>query len=369
MTRKDCGHFGRAARTAIAMAALLGCGAATVQAQSASIRLWRRAVVDDDVVRLADVARIEGFTGESFALLADQVVADAPAPGQRVTVDHDQILSRLKAAGLRLVDIRLSGATAVEVSRPAGSAPQPPREQDSEPDALGATVHQKKETTDPHTLGGAVEAYIRGALARYDGEVEITYHRSRRLQSALDLSEPQYQFRIAPSNSTPLGIVCLRVDVVSNGQVEQTVPVMADVALMRRVVIARRPINRGQTVDVRDVALEVRRFTDAGDLGEVDARALIGQQARRFVDKDALLTGRDVAPLPLVRRGQLINVYRRKGGLLIKTVAKAMGTGAYGDTIIVRNEASKRSFEVTITGPQSAEVRDDAVLAAVGGRE
>jgi flagella basal body P-ring formation protein FlgA len=187
--------------------------------------------------------------------------------------------------------------------------------------------------------------------------VEIQFNRSEKLRSALSLSAPRFSFEVEPHNAVPLGLVSLRVSVFEGGELVQTVPVVAEVALIRRVVVAKRPVNRGMAIGDGDVSLELRRFSDISRIGVTDPRAVVGQRARVFVDRGEMVLARDVEPLPLVSRGDFVTVYHRQGGLLVKTVGKALGGGSYGDTIPVKNEGSKRSYEATITGPQTVEVR------------
>ena len=110
----------------------------------------------------------------------------------------------------------------------------------------------------------------------------------------------------------------------------------------------------------------VRQFTNPESIGVTDLASVVGQQARRFVDRGEMLTARDVKPVPLVKRGQLVTVYHRQGGVLIRTVGKALAGGSYGDLIPVKNEGSRRWFDATITGPQTVEVRSLDVVVASG---
>jgi flagella basal body P-ring formation protein FlgA len=60
-----------------------------------------------------------------------------------------------------------------------------------------------------------------------------------------------------------------------------------------------------------------------------------------------------VQALPLARVGQLVTVTVQTRGVQVRTVAKAVDEGTYGQTIRVRNEATKEMYDVTLTGPQT----------------
>ena len=55
-----------------------------------------------------------------------------------------------------------------------------------------------------------------------------------------------------------------------------------------------------------------------------------------------------------MKSGQFVTITVRQGGVQISTVAQAMESGSYGQTIRVRNEETRDIFEVTMTGPQTA---------------
>jgi flagella basal body P-ring formation protein FlgA len=127
---------------------------------------------------------------------------------------------------------------------------------------------------------------------------------------------------------------------------------------LKRVVVSRRPINRGTTVKNGDLALEEREFNNENALGTVDLACLVGNQARRFIPRGHLVATRDVKPLPLVNRNDLVDVYVVFGQHQMKTVAKAMEPGSYGETIQVKSTSTGERFFVTVTGPGTTKLGD-----------
>jgi flagella basal body P-ring formation protein FlgA len=61
-----------------------------------------------------------------------------------------------------------------------------------------------------------------------------------------------------------------------------------------------------------------------------------------------------IDPIELVKTGQYVTINVANGGVNVKTVAKALEPGSFGQTIKVKNETTKDTFDVTITGPQTA---------------
>jgi flagella basal body P-ring formation protein FlgA len=77
----------------------------------------------------------------------------------------------------------------------------------------------------------------------------------------------------------------------------------------------------------------------------------------RPVSANRVLTWRDNARRPLVRKGQLIEVAAVEGSHSITKKAMAMENGAEGETVKVRNIDSKKEFSALVVSDARALVR------------
>jgi flagella basal body P-ring formation protein FlgA len=59
-----------------------------------------------------------------------------------------------------------------------------------------------------------------------------------------------------------------------------------------------------------------------------------------------------------------VTVSLSQGSVQIKTVAKALEAGTYGQTIRVKNETTRDTFQVILTGPQTATMNLNSVPSA-----
>jgi flagella basal body P-ring formation protein FlgA len=127
-------------------------------------------------------------------------------------------------------------------------------------------------------------------------------------------------------------------------------------ALWRDAWVARQPITVGTAFDTE--LLDVRR-TDF--LRDRDALPAAAGDARysfsRAVQPGRMLTWRDVARRPLVRKGELVEVTARDGALLITMKGLAMQNGAQGDAVTIRNPDSRRDFTATVVDENHVQVR------------
>jgi flagella basal body P-ring formation protein FlgA len=81
---------------------------------------------------------------------------------------------------------------------------------------------------------------------------------------------------------------------------------------------------------------------------------VVGQVAARDLKPGTLVTGPLVEAVPLAKLGQFVTVTLHRGNVQIKSVGKAMEGGSYGQTIRVKNEATRDVYQVVLTGPQEA---------------
>jgi flagella basal body P-ring formation protein FlgA len=340
----------------VAVTALAVCASAA-PAGEAAVRLYPTAVVTDDTVKLADVAELHG---ESSELAGAWVVAAAPKVGQTCEISLEQVERALAHKGANLSQWIIRGASRCIVSRPKNALSPA-----TQPSPAGAVATCEPVPVDADSLEGIMRAHLERKLADLGGRVLVKF--SPAAGKVLALKRPQYEFSITDRADQPLGLVPVEVTVSERGQVVQTLPMLVQVSLSKPVVVAARAINRSQRIEAPDVILAERTIDRLEDLGLGDPGPLIGQQAKRPVGRGELLTARDVEPVPLVNRNDLVTVWVRLGNVTVRGAAKAMTAGTYGQIVTLKNESSNQTFMATVTGPRTAEVPPEPATARADG--
>lgn len=129
------------------------------------------------------------------------------------------------------------------------------------------------------------------------------------------------------------------------------------------VPVLNRRVRRGETIQKTDIAWKSVRKDTVGRNTVVDAEALQGQAARRYLAEDRPLNTDDVEPPVLVRKGSLVTVYFETANLLLTAKAKASDDGALNDTIRVVNVRSKKEIEAIVRGPTSVYIPNGMPVA------
>ena len=355
-------------------------------AAGATLELRPEATVLGAEVRLKQVCRWSAADAAVFAPLADLVLVRLKDGEPFKPVTLDQVRTTLHDAGVNLAVVRFSGPTSCTVARSDVEF--------DEQDALlewanakerGARGEEKSAVTasDRATQPvAAAELVADQPIEDAPQELEtptlrnlLIHDLAVRLRvspedlhvafnpkddAALRLAEPQFKFDIQPKRVRNLGAVSWEVQILTGGggaagpRRSQKMAIAATARAWQRQVVLAKPLSFKQTIRASDVA-ERRILVDVLDDQPLLAlKQVVGQQAAREMKPGLVLTSKMVQPVPLARSGQFVTVVLSRGGVSIKSVARAMEDGSYGQTIKVKNEATKDVYEVVLTGPQEA---------------
>lgn len=132
--------------------------------------------------------------------------------------------------------------------------------------------------------------------------------------------------------------------------------VPVQIALLEQVVVSRRPVVRGHTLSVDDVALAE---TDTATLHRAYFTAVdevIGLRSTRAIPGGSTLHAGMLRRAKLVRRGAQVEIVALTDGLSVRMRGKALADGGRGDRIRVKNLNSGRVITGTVTGAGRIEV-------------
>lgn len=360
-------HGGWVWAAAIGATAII-CATAT----AGQIRIWPTATVTGEAVQLQQLAELRGFEEEQLQRLAQVKVFSAPSAGGEILVRADDIRTALAEAGEDLSTISMLGAARCRVSKPL--PPRPPRKSFAAPAPKEkreaprlvrsqpvTMAEQPAPSASPGSLETALREYIIAGFPQHDAKLEIRFSPAK--AEDLRISEPGTKFDIRSRDDAKLGLRGFEVVVHRGGEDDRTIPIVAEVTLIEEVVVAKRAINRGETIEGRALKLEDRRFTDLAAVGLTDLSTAIDQQCRGFLRPGEMLTAGSVEQRPVVVRGQPVTIWMRQGSLAIRTTGKAQQSGALGDRIEVLRDGAKRKqdlIEAIVSGPGTVSMGDPA---------
>ncbi len=418
---------------ALALSAVFPCAISRAdETRGPSLRIWPTAVVSGEQVILGDVAEWSGFDDETTVRMSSVAVRLSPMSGGETLVGVDDIRRALKDAGLNIGAARIFGSSRCRVTRMSpprearatvrprvASEPSPanaPREARSLPihrpagprsisemrqaaldgsdDSSHSGAMAAGDSSTPvgdDTLEAALHRHIAAGFSRDEGRVDIRFSPTSRKLLATIVG-PHERVVIRERDRKRIGLVSFDVSLVTSveaselqrkGSAESGSVVLAatrtgekremlisaEIALLRDVVVARRPINQGQLIAARDLKLEERRFERSEEIGMVDIAAAAGQVCKRFIREGEMIDARSIETRPVVRRGDVVQIVAGGGGVEIRTSGQAQTSGALGDVITVRRDGSRRKqdlIDATVAGPGLVTYSSSRQIAARG---
>ena len=141
-----------------------------------------------------------------------------------------------------------------------------------------------------------------------------------------------------------LGRVPITVTLSQQGRVLRRAVVPVEVLVKVPVVVARRPVSRGELIGPEHLSLEFREVRSAPDDWVEDPIELEGFRAKRRVTQGTPFKRGWAEAAPTVRRGQAVRTVFAQGKLVIAGRGEVRQDGRTGDWVRVLNIDSKREI-------------------------
>ena len=340
----NLGHRNQRASRVVAMLAVVVALVAS-HASANAIRLQANANVSANNVTLGQVATLKG---EQASALAELVVARFPDGRDAMTIQLAEVRKQLTEAGVNWGMVSLAGYASCTVKRTKLTATPA-----ADADQAAASNPDDEVTLDSElTLRTRVLAVLHSLAQSDANELRISF--ADRDQQRLSQNATTHRYEIQPSVSSILGRVPVAIRKYEGRKLLDSFTIVADVKRKTQAMVATRNISRGDTftpgsVELREVLLGDNRGEPVTDLAQ-----LLGQDADAMLREGSIIYPEHIKSPRLVKRGELITVRCHAGGLIVRTVARATQDGSMGEQIAVRNDSTRETFIVTVTGQREA---------------
>ena len=299
----------RSISLALMLAAAVMAGAATADAAA----LRPQVTIDDSVIRLGDIFEDVG-TG------ADIAIANAPAPGRRMTFDV---------------------ATLAEIARAYRIGWRPQSRFDRVVvERAGRIVHKAE------IVARLAEA-LRAEGMRGESEIELS---TRHLEVAVALDAPaaieirDLQFDRQTGRFSALVVVGgsdpSAQRLALNGRAHETTP----------VPVLRRMMGSGEIIRKDDIEMIRIREDRAGRDIVIDPQRLVGMTPRGRLRAGEPIRDAEIRAPIVVSRNSTVTIVLQTGNMTLTAQGRATEDGAKGDSIRVVNLQSKKTIEAVVSG-------------------
>jgi flagella basal body P-ring formation protein FlgA len=349
-----------------------------------SIELRSEATITGPELRLKQIARWSDRDAEFFRNTGELVLDRLDGRSPYRVVELAEVRKILADAGVNLAMIRFTGPMSCTINRsdtkpdpdaalakfiaareePAASAPAAPLPTPREvkapatmPAFATATSIEASSTNGVRSLRELLVEDLSIRLKVPAAQLQVNFNPKD--EKVLNLCEPQFRFNLDPQRVFNLGSVSWNVTLVANGG-SQKVEIAGTARAWQNQVVVNRPISNRSVIRKEDL-VEKRTLVDRlPDETLLTSAQCVGQQASRDLQTGMVLTARMVEAVPLARVGQLITVSLAQGNVRVKSVARALEGGSFGQRIRVRNESTNDIYDVVLTGQQEATIGESA---------
>jgi flagella basal body P-ring formation protein FlgA len=308
--------------------------------QGAEIRFRQQAQCSGQVVRLGDVADIISVDRREREALRE--IELGPSSLTRQTLYAREVQESLAAQGVKLVQHEFSGAAAILLSPNADARAAA----DRQPISKSAANLARTSAAD------AILAHLKSAADADEDwtvEVDLTAEQLRLIageRARLSASGGRAPWTGAQSFTVTL----------PRAQGAQSFTVAADVKPAPRAVVAINAIARGERIRAGDVALERIKAGSPQRITFQSLEEVIGKEAARTIAAGQTLDNQSVRSPLLIKRGDVVDVFARAGGVQVSTKARAREEGSHGDLINVELLSDRRPLIARVCGIQEVEI-------------
>jgi len=345
-----------------------------------TIELRREATVIGGEVKLRNICRWSDADDAVMQPIADLTLArlDDKTPFASITIP--EIKAILSQAGANLGTLNFVGSTSCSVNRSdanvnkadslekwiEASQANPSPALVTTPKSAPTILEEKIEANvQSETLRQLLKNDLASRLSLKASDLQFSFKPQD--DQVLDLSSQLFQFHIEPFRVKNLGNVAWDVTIVS-GKTSRKAHITANARAWQTQAILARPLAYQQVITADDLE-ERRTLVEIIDNDPLVMKSqAVNQQASRDLKPGTVLTGKMLDPVQLVKAGQLILIDAKSGGVNVTSTARAIENGTFGQSIKVKNETTKETLVVTITGPQRAELRSGGNVTVLTAR-
>jgi flagella basal body P-ring formation protein FlgA len=166
-------------------------------------------------------------------------------------------------------------------------------------------------------------------------EMEVVAQLPDRANLAMDQAV-SFNYQLADYNNY-LGRSSILVQLIdSNRRPISTIKAIVDVTAIGNYVVATKVLPKGHEITSSDVVIRRDTVNGQSRLAFGSLTSVIGKEATSTISEGSTLTQLVVRDIPDVRKGDIVWVDYRHGGIQVRIQGESLGDGKIGDKVRVR---------------------------------
>lgn len=287
-----------------------------------------KAQVSNSIVRLGDIVHFSEMN-EEVRVLQSKKIGNAPGIGAELILKRNHILRQLASENPLPPEIRWSGAEAIHITL-------------------------KESIISSSTVQEIITNYLQ-EKSDILPNIEFIFTPAE-LPTSFKLPPGTLTTEVTSSKQGIIGSNRFSITFRVNGKLKKNLSIRGTLQSLVPVYVAQDDISRGSELTTDLFSVETR------DINSVKkpllaSESLANKQVVRRLRKGDILTFSQVESIPLVYRGDTVQVRLNSNGLTITMTGIARADGGLNDMIRVQNTSSNKVFYAKVLAPGLVEVR------------
>lgn len=303
----------------------------SVENEKTIIQLPEKFVVPDksvEAIRLGDIALdIQAPTPQTKQALEQLEVMDAPKPGEQSRLPNNYIIRSIRHAGHDFYNLLFEGPRVVQIYGPGKLI----------------TVQD---------MIKKIKEYIQKETAWTDEELVLRIIST----PTKDCWLPDKTLEMVVEQNTPsiYGTSRFEIQFYVDNILTEEASFVVSAERKRKIYVAKRSVQRGEVLTEEDFRERIVLIDDEFDDHQFveNKEELIGKKTRVTLRKNKPISWNNLENNYILKRGDLVNLIVRNGGLVLQTSATVQGRAALGDVVIVKMQQTNQLVKAKVINRQ-----------------
>lgn len=265
---------------------------------------------------LANVSSKKISDDEAVIALKKIVIADAPAPGQKLTLSAQEILEKLRANGVDLNQVGFYLKRVIAVERSA-------------------------RTLSSAEVRAAIEEYLKNS----EDEVVL---RDIRYRDNVKVALGVATLKVSGYDSNVNGQMVFNIIAEVPDAAAVSFQVKGNVDEWKELPVAARPLRKGDVIGADDITMARLNVQSLPKDVASDEENLIGLETEREIAVGEVFRRNKLVLPPVVEKGATVMLVYNKGALTATATGVALAAAGTGETVKIKNASSKKVVNGTV---------------------
>ncbi len=161
---------------------------------------------------------------------------------------------------------------------------------------------------------------------------------------------------LAPRQWEGWGNANLALLVRVDNRLEKNIPLTVEVEALAEMVVAVRPLERGEVIGAGDVTLQKRDLASVSGKVSHKLAEVVGKRVRVGMRGNLPVRADYLEKVPLVKSGQLVTIVAQNNAIYITATGRVRNDAAEGELVQVQNLLSQKQIAARVVDANTVQV-------------